>query len=115
MDSVDLDGVIYYPSEEQMKLNTYLLKTYGINYYEYRKMLDGQSGKCAICCKYVSSKRLAVDHCHKTGAVRGLLCSACNTGLGSFRDNVDYLQKAIGYLEFSRVKWGLNKNNKFPS
>jgi hypothetical protein len=42
---------------------------------------------------------LAVDHCHTTGKVRGLLCSTCNTALGSFQDNPAYLKAAIHYLE----------------
>jgi hypothetical protein len=42
---------------------------------------------------------LSIDHCHETGKVRGLLCDACNTGIGRFSDQVDLLQKAIDYLE----------------
>ena len=43
--------------------------------------------------------QLAVDHDHKTGAVRALLCASCNNGLGDFRDNITYLQAAIDYLK----------------
>ena len=59
-----------------------------------------QGGKCAICgTQYVLGlKRLALDHCHETGRIRGLLCGSCNRGLGLFRDNPERLRKAIEYL-----------------
>ena len=63
-------------------------------------MFDKQGGVCEICKQMCpTGKRLAVDHCHKTNNVRGLLCSECNTGLGKFRDNTELLLKAINYLE----------------
>ena len=56
---------------------------------------------CAICgvTEEQNGKRLAVDHCHTTGVIRGLLCSACNTSLGKFKDSVELLQRAIQYLK----------------
>lgn len=56
-------------------------KVYGIDAAEYAQLLALQGGKCAICRSRPRSKRLAVDHDHKTGAVRGLLCSRCNHDL----------------------------------
>jgi hypothetical protein len=56
-------------------------------------------GLCEICGERDGDKALAVDHDHKTGKVRGFLCSPCNLGLGGFRDRSDLLRKAIGYLE----------------
>lgn len=53
-------------------------KTYGLTAEEYDMLLERQGGKCAICRAKPKSQRLAVDHDHKTGAVRGLLCSRCN-------------------------------------
>lgn len=53
-------------------------KVYGLEGDAYATMLESQGGKCAICRARPKSKRLAVDHDHKTGAVRGLLCSRCN-------------------------------------
>jgi hypothetical protein len=53
-------------------------KTYGITSDDYATLLEAQEGRCAICGARPKSKRLAVDHDHKTGAVRGLLCSRCN-------------------------------------
>ena len=65
---------------------------------------EEQKGKCAICeksfPKTMISKNggLFVDHCHKTGKVRGLLCRKCNAGIGMLHDNITYLQNAIEYL-----------------
>lgn len=71
---------------------------------QVRAMLRGreQDGKCAICRvaeAYAPRKRLAVDHDHRTGAIRGLLCGNCNAGLGQFKDNPDLLAAAIRYLQ----------------
>ena len=63
-----------------------------------------QSGKCAICSK--ETTKLHVDHCHKTGVVRGLLCNGCNLGIGQFNDNIDALRSAAKYLE-TFVKEGI--------
>lgn len=73
---------------------------FGITPEEYDRMLENQKGLCGICEKHSSnfSRRLAVDHCHHTGAVRGLLCASCNSGLGKLQDSVDYLESAIIYL-----------------
>lgn len=58
-----------------------------------------QDGLCAICDSQFSYKRKrVVDHCHKTGDIRGLLCYNCNLGLGMFKDNCDLLNRAIIYL-----------------
>ena len=69
---------------------------------DYRRMLEEQGGGCAICNATSSDNRghrLHVDHDHATGKVRGLLCKACNTALGNFKDNTDLMAKAIEYLE----------------
>lgn len=78
-----------------------LKRKFGISQTEYDLILDSQDGKCAICGKPLYdklNKRLSVDHNHDTGKVRGLLCSACNQGLGYFKDNPDLLLKASTYL-----------------
>lgn len=74
---------------------------YGISLDEYRAMLEAQGGGCAICgvVPPEDKRPLCVDHDHDTGAVRGLLCDLCNQGLGSLRDSLDLIRKALEYLE----------------
>lgn len=97
--------------------NTQFKIKYGITLAIYNAMLCAQNEKCAICNKhqnenYVDTRtgtkyRLAVDHCHKTGTVRGLLCSDCNTALGLLKENSELFLKAMEYLSF-------HKNKKAP-
>lgn len=63
-------------------------------------LVQKQNGKCAICG---ATEKLVLDHCHKTGGKRAVLCTQCNVGLGMFRDNVDTLLKAIEYLKSNEV------------
>lgn len=84
--------------------NHALQYNYGINEAQYELMLKAQNDVCAICkqpetaIKQGNIKKLAVDHCHKTRKIRGLLCNKCNTGLGGFKDNLELLEKAAQYL-----------------
>ena len=80
--------------------NYKLLRDFGITSKQYDEMLVSQKGCCKLCGKDGSklTKRLAVDHCHETGAVRGLLCGTCNTALGLFYDNIELMKKAIKYV-----------------
>lgn len=76
-------------------------KQYGITIEQYQEMLTAQGGGCAICGTKTPSNRtkyFAVDHCHTTGKVRGLLCTKCNRGLGLFNDRTDLLKLATTYL-----------------
>lgn len=77
-----------------------ILAKHGITVEEYETMLSSQGGVCAICNGPPRGRwnRYAVDHDHKTGKVRGLLCSTCNQALGLFRDDMQILQKAKNYL-----------------
>jgi hypothetical protein len=72
---------------------------YGITADQYAQMLAEQDNRCAICCQEQSGKRLAVDHDHATGQVRGLLCSNCNRALGLFGDSSVHLLSAYHYLQ----------------
>ena len=72
-----------------------------MTYEKYLEMLENQNHCCAICGEHKDSfiKQLSVDHNHNTGQPRGLLCSACNGGIGKLKDSVDMLEKAIKYLK----------------
>lgn len=71
---------------------------YGITHAEYEAMLSSQGGACAICRGGTSKRYFAVDHNHRTGEVRGLLCGTCNTTLGRFRDDPARFKRAAKYL-----------------
>ena len=72
---------------------------YGLTLGDYEALSDAQGGNCAICLgPDETGRRLAVDHCHETGKVRGLLCGRCNAGLGFFRDAPNVLRQAAEYL-----------------
>ena len=78
-----------------------LLSKYGISDTEYNEILKSQNDVCAICFKKETrnrTKNLSIDHCHKTGKVRGLLCAKCNSALGHFEDNIENMKNAINYL-----------------
>ena len=72
-------------------------KKYGVDETLFNKMWSEQFGVCAICPSKLT-KASHVDHCHKTGQVRGLLCFRCNSGLGFFQDNIGNLTGALSYL-----------------
>lgn len=79
-----------------------LLSRYGISAGDLIKIFREQRGKCAICKSEFGATRrtrFEIDHCHRTGKVRGLLCSGCNVGLGGFVDNVQSLWEATRYLK----------------
>jgi hypothetical protein len=85
-------------------------RRYGITREQYEEMWTRQGGRCAICNRLGSEVhargkavlRLAVDHDHETGVVRGLLCNGCNLGLGGFDDDPEALERAAAYLRVER-------------
>lgn len=85
------------------------LKRYGITQEVFDEMYNNQNGKCKICSTEVLkigelgdlARVACVDHCHDSGKVRGILCRACNSGIGHLRDDVNILKLAIEYLESS--------------
>lgn len=77
----------------------HIQETYGISADEYQEIYEAQGGRCFICRRARGlKKKLSVDHCHKTGMVRGLLCQPCNKMLGHLRDDVETSQRIIDYL-----------------
>jgi hypothetical protein len=74
-------------------------RKFGITIEEYDTLYLNQGGRCAICLDKPTDRRLAVDHDHITGKIRGLLCKNCNLILGHAEDNCDILERAIKYLE----------------
>lgn len=99
----------FHSSKGNICNNCVVVSKYNINYNDYLLMLQSQNNRCAICKqnetvlynKKGKIKRLAVDHCHETGKIRGLLCTKCNIALGKFKDNTALLEKSINYLEQS--------------
>lgn len=80
--------------------DTTLRSKFGISLKQFERLKAEQNDVCYICKGTDTySENLAVDHCHTTGVVRGLLCRDCNRALGQLRDNIDYLKRAIEYLE----------------
>lgn len=78
----------------------HLKQFYKMTIAEYDEILSWQSGVCCICGNTnPSGKRLAVDHDHKTGQIRNLLCSSCNKGLGLFKDDPTLLENAMLYIK----------------
>lgn len=84
----------------QTALNATLIRKYGITLQRYRELSARQGGVCAICLQPETIRlRLSVDHCHDSGAVRGLLCAKCNAGIGSLQDSVVVVERALLYLK----------------
>jgi hypothetical protein len=82
-----------------------LKRNYGLTYEEYQQMVKHQKGLCAICRNQERIKtcnRLSVDHNHKTGQIRGLLCSRCNRLLAWAEENLNIFYNAIKYLKKKR-------------
>lgn len=82
----------------------HLKRVYKIDATTFEAILQVQGGGCAICgeTKCSTNKRhLCVDHNHKTGAIRGILCDTCNVGIGNLKDDVKLLRNAIAYLQRS--------------
>ena len=82
-----------------------LRKNYTLTITEFNELLTSQNKRCAICSSLKAggkNNQWAVDHDHKTGLVRGILCHKCNRGLGHFDDDVKLLVNAIEYLKLKK-------------
>lgn len=80
--------------------NQWLQKLYGITIEDFEAMLEIQNHQCAICNKDISlyGNKTNVDHCHRTGIVRGLLCSSCNSLIALAKESKEILLSAVSYL-----------------
>ena len=84
----------------------HLRRRHGLSIADRQRLFDAQGGRCRICeCLEADRRtgRLHVDHCHRTGVIRGLLCQQCNHALGLMSDSPELLRRAAEYLERSRV------------
>lgn len=97
-----------YESDRQQRMYEDIRKQYSLSRSSYDAMFDQQHGLCWICGFKLNKirgrlhereKSPHIDHDHKTGKVRGILCGLCNRGLGQFKDNPDLLIKAAEYLK----------------
>ena len=91
-----LSGKLYIQNNQDKRRNRRLISRYGIDLMQYENMLTNQQNRCKICER---NTKLFVDHCHKTGKVRGLLCSKCNQGIGLFNEDLEIINKEINYIQ----------------
>lgn len=102
------------PNGKRVMKNNRLKYEYGINEDKYNEIFTAQGGCCAICKTHQTSLpiSLAVDHDHKTGEVRGLLCGNCNRGIGYLQDTAEVLESATNYLLKHKNKLKLVPNGR---
>lgn len=82
------------------KVKSTWLRKYNLTLEQYKDLITNQNGCCAICFLSLDmGLHTCVDHCHKTGKTREILCRKCNAGLGHFKDNIDILKSAVKYLK----------------
>lgn len=100
------------PDEYRRNSKRWWFRAFGITEEIYQEMLARQGHACAICLlpeRYVDPRtgyprRLAVDHDHETGKVRGLLCGRCNRSIGQFADDHERLTRAAAYLRDAAIE-----------
>jgi len=99
IDAVRVSGRKYFHSDKGRE--NHYQSNFGISFDYYNFMFEEQGGCCAICLEHQCNldRRLAVDHSHNTGQVRGLLCKDCNTSIGKMKDSPTMLRMAAFYLE----------------
>ena len=100
------DGTVKYKMSKEQSRHYGYMRYYDITAEDFARMFSKQDGKCAICHQPETSvdkngnvKILSVDHCHKSGKVRELLCYSCNSMLGQARDKIETLEAGIAYLK----------------
>lgn len=93
-----LHGKLQYQRKKRYFRNGQMRRKYGFTIEVYEQECARRNNLCDICKRDPGKDQLKVDHCHRTGKVRGFLCKWCNVGLGSFRDNPAALRAAADYL-----------------
>ena len=105
-------GKVYIPTKrcKECEKNYQRERIFGLDRNTYDNLLKSQEDCCSICgvsqedySKQGYRDNFAVDHCHSTGKIRGLLCDKCNRGLGFFNDNTEHLKSAVKYLEENMI------------
>lgn len=108
-DRVEKDGKKKHKMTPEAQRHYGLKRYYGIDLAKYQEMLLAQNGVCGICKKPETSvvngkiKPLAVDHCHNSEKIRGLLCARCNQAIGLLNEDVNILSSAIEYLRTHNI------------
>ncbi|OYV96183.1 MAG: hypothetical protein B7Z62_08725 [Deltaproteobacteria bacterium 37-65-8] len=98
---IDCEGKVNKGKMKDYYRGKEMFKKYGITIGDYYDIMKSQGGTCKICkapSKIKGTRRLAIDHDHNTGKVRGLLCLQCNVMIGMSNDNPDRLINAANYL-----------------
>ena len=81
------------------------LRDYGLTETQYKEFLSKQGGVCAVCKQIeVDNRELSIDHCHKTGLVRGLLCNTCNLAEGLLNSDPNLIRALANYVEYHERK-----------
>ncbi|ACR16481.1 endonuclease VII protein [Vibrio phage 4141] len=92
-------------NRKQYKKEWQLKHRYGITYAQYLELIAKSNSRCNICDKVLvpqsrnTQETVCIDHCHETGAIRGILCNRCNIAIGILGDNHERLKRALAYLE----------------
>lgn len=102
---------------EYEKRSRHLNSVFNITVEEYEDILTSQNGTCAICQKSerISGRHLAVDHCHDSKQIRGLLCAMCNTAIGKLGDSTILIKRALEYVQIHEQMADLAGEKKFAA
>lgn len=88
----------YYHENRKEIAQRRTLSKYGLTKEQLELQLKKQKWKCPICKRSLIERKPHIDHCHKVGHIRGILCRSCNVGLGCFEDSIVFLKGALNYL-----------------
>ena len=93
-------GARTYYRKNLEKVKAYKLKKYGLTIDEFELILIKQNNECCVCnIPFKKTSDAKIDHCHKSGKTRGIICNHCNIALGHTKDNIEILYKLIEYLK----------------